>query len=711
MPYKNQPIEYIMSQTRQNLAAARELVLKHLEGVKYINKNHPEEIELFMELLNHITTIMTQSGWSYYTEDSFANYWEKKEIHNLEKDQKIPTDLPLLTQQKLIDEAKKITLKTTQFTYEQTQKLFYEVRYGRYTSLLKNHFKLMSNINLNIFNVIKNIDPDWKQPTYNKKKKQAEKKVQDLPETKINLVKYTQGFYYLTSILNGFYIPLNQTLDPLNGISEGYCFGHVLAWADEISKKGRYTSAQLSASPELDYVQLHQNKYKQEVNYFQNYRSPLDLYEISENIIKKLDMTFIFNLVIWSNNGKDCHGCGIRKIPITNEIEFFDPNFGLFVFKTGDSFRLWFPRLIEMMYFKNGLINNISLKKIKEQKNDATLSIPLMDIHPLSDQDKEKIYGYLADSTIPDEVTRKLQYVIQKIRTASYIAIHSEQKDLFKKTDDSIYKMMLSTHQLLKNNSFLTKPKSSGDEKITDEILASYKKNIDAYHSFLKKQVFNAIDKEISILDIDKTHPNEIIALIDLKESIHNAGPHIILAAIIDQWLLATNKESKISHYNLIKSLTKTYEAVSYIRFKFETSPFMLHLLQDRLLLKILIIIEGHAQYLSEPKRLVFFHGNKKIPGTLEKVKQCIFDYTQEDKILASEVLEKISVECRKKDTDVFANILSWRNIGVAFIYNHLKKIKPHNSISLISIHSELNGACPTNNLTPPPSDVVSPRP
>ncbi|MBV8802991.1 MAG: hypothetical protein JO131_08545 [Gammaproteobacteria bacterium] len=682
-----------MSQTRQNLAAARELILKHLKTVEWNSLNHSEEVELFMELLTSITSIMTESGY-LEAESSLANYWEKKE-----KDEEKKIDLPYLTQNQLASEAQTIVEKMTLFTYEQTQKIYFEINHGKYQSLLTKHNKILNTVSLNISTTIQNINPEWQPPTYTGEEKNI--KIQSLPENKNDTHQLSQGLYYFTNILNGFYIPLNQSLDPLNGDAQGYCFGHVLSWSDEISKKGRYTSPQLSISPELDHEQIHQKEDKYDMCYFHKYHLSLDLYSIIDNILKNIDTTFTFSISLRSQ-GNTGHACGIRKIPSTNEIEFFDPNYGIFVFKTEESFRIWFLRLLQMSYFDKGIENSISLIKINKQTNDATASIPYQDIQPFSEQDKEKMHKHFSDHTIPNNIKDKVLYICNKIRMSSYITLNSEQKDSFKKADDFVYKTILNTQQALKNNpSNLITQKSFENNELTDDSFAIYKKNMDAYHDFLKKQVCDKINIEIGTLTKSKNHPNEIKALNHLKDSINEAGPHIALNAIIDRWLFVINKESKTSHHDLIKKLPGTYGFISFIRSQYETSPFISCLSQDRLLLKIFRAIQEQTQHLEKSKGTTFFNTDQKLPTTLGKINQYILDYMQ-NKLSASEALEKIGIECRKKKTGLISNILVGRNTTVASIYNLLKTIKPDNIKSLNLIYEKLNTLSSTNNLSSP---------
>lgn len=167
--------------------------------------------------------------------------------------------------------------------------------------------------------------------------------------------------YTYTLMTGGYVNPFNQGFDPLVGThniedemfkvenDEGYCSGAVEEWAAEISNEGEARNVSLldafsymrqktqgSLPPKIDrtiYFELNKN-----------------VDTIAEKILSDLAPNCIYYLTLAAPVGKQGHATGIRRVPGTRMIEFYDPNYGLFLFKEAKAFINFFKLLLTLYY-------------------------------------------------------------------------------------------------------------------------------------------------------------------------------------------------------------------------------------------------------------------------------------------------------------------------------------------------------------------------
>src|SRR5262249_50866862 len=153
--------------------------------------------------------------------------------------------------------------------------------------------------------------------------------------------------YHLANQLGARFTPSNQGHDPIRGRFsqdidfEGVCYGHVMSWRDEIESTGRYLGLPRHNKKTFQY----QNQQKQNTLGIKLCKSPIDIWETVDNVIASLNSDSIYKLGFRTMDS--AHVMGLRKLN-TGEIEFFDSNSGLFVFKNSTSFRIWLIQLFSV---------------------------------------------------------------------------------------------------------------------------------------------------------------------------------------------------------------------------------------------------------------------------------------------------------------------------------------------------------------------------
>lgn len=192
--------------------------------------------------------------------------------------------------------------------------------------------------------------------------------------------KLQKEMFLLTTVcknaekFSGVCIPMTQDFDPLQGLinvslvapTEGNCFGHVYFWAKQVHEKG-YANPSIV----LDTYAYKRHKDQEERRAkLPNISIPsMDNSHFMTDLLQKINNQGVYELELFSKHGG--HAIGIRKIPTTGEIEFFDPNFGLFLFKNEKNFRDFFMRLMTSYRLRGDDYIKTSLKCISEQPANA----------------------------------------------------------------------------------------------------------------------------------------------------------------------------------------------------------------------------------------------------------------------------------------------------------------------------------------------------
>src|SRR5207244_1089144 len=105
--------------------------------------------------------------------------------------------------------------------------------------------------------------------------------------------------------------------------------------------------------------------------------SPMSLF--LKNIFSNIKDEYVYGISLDTSTGIDSHGVDIRKIPATNNIEFFDSNFGLFLFKIETTFINWFTMLMHAYRMEGANFKTGELECMGKQPSNAKSCLPSFD--------------------------------------------------------------------------------------------------------------------------------------------------------------------------------------------------------------------------------------------------------------------------------------------------------------------------------------------
>lgn len=360
----------------------RSLVIAHDKLLKYFEKNfNTLRGQAILPLINLLQTILKQDGWVKAELDSLSKYETQSALN------------------KLAETAKKNTYNFT----------------GNYTRLAL----------LKIRKIQENVSEDKDPEDYRNLLTYVEDCIQatlsQLIEKPLSKYTYISGIinlpysiYRQAVALGGTYFPFSQSEDPLRGkiriptsqenlppyvyeMDKGNCYGLVRAWGKTIQEKGKfhYLQRRLAFSiEEQDNVQYVENIIKiTQMN---------DGPQLFSNILEQtrlLNTKSIYEFRL-DFKGVAGHATGIRKT-LNGEIEFNDPNYGIFVFRNAEQFAGWFVYYVQKEYcsdaFKryHGVFESITLISHEDLRctvDHTELSIPLFEMSP-----EEKSIEHISD--------------------------------------------------------------------------------------------------------------------------------------------------------------------------------------------------------------------------------------------------------------------------------------------------------------------------
>ncbi|HTM63354.1 MAG TPA: hypothetical protein VL360_02485 [Gammaproteobacteria bacterium] len=265
----------------------------------------------------------------------------------------------------------------------------------------------------------------------------------------------------------GSFYPAFQSTDPLVGskysendkfdVDLGQCYGHVISWARQIKING-----------EAKYINLL-NRYADEMQKNQIYMSmePIpSAHIIAERIINSMQFDYIYRVGIYQKNRG--HALGIRLIPGTYFIEFFDPNFGLFVLdknKFADFFELYLSNY-RLNYKLNYTEINMSVISTQQRMLAANSVKPRFDSKIMESHTNNKAYDelfMLAEERVTDEsgadiklkeikkafvddMSIRIQYTTNVSVLEKLHRLLSEPKEAFNRPDMQKYRFLARIH-------------------------------------------------------------------------------------------------------------------------------------------------------------------------------------------------------------------------------------------------------------------------
>ncbi len=235
--------------------------------------------------------------------------------------------------------------------------------------------------------------------------KEVKKHAESISETDIRKI-LSRPVYKRAHQLNAVYFPSFQGLDPILGSSrdvtedkieewEGTCAGHVKSYGKIVSKKEKYLHL-----PRMDTTTL---QYQNEENFHilsrkiecKNDDSFSTIYTKMETLLSRTTSQFIYYFSL--NTFNIGHAMSFRKLSL-GKIEFFDPNYGVFVFNNEKSFLAWTCELLK--YYMNSMKEKDYFfyeMEIALQHKNAQPTIPLKGSEKRNWKKTKKIHDCLKE--------------------------------------------------------------------------------------------------------------------------------------------------------------------------------------------------------------------------------------------------------------------------------------------------------------------------
>ena len=518
-----------------------------------------------------------------------------------------------ITQKDLIHEAINETKKGIGFSIVFAEKLIADMESDRkYLEALHRHSELFAKVKECVSEVIK-----------------TNLGIINHVETRLSPTSLP-SVYHLATLLKARYIPFNQSTEPLRGkpseesVYKAACYGHAMDWKDEIEATGLYVG-----TPRSDKKNYLKHRSQNQNNYIHGKKCPSDG-EIAfavEELIQNLNFNNqIFRLSYGSNNTG--HSMGFRQLK-NNEIEFYDSNFGVFIFQDISSFKIWLSELLAF-YLKD-----------RKYATDFSIMIYKIGVQPLH-----------ATASIP------------QIKTSATLETKTET--------------------LLEIEKFKNKHIDNLELGIFNE-LRKYKPNaakspihtVNHRYLSLKNNVNHAIDLEINRLKnvwIGDSK-SKIHALTELKSIITHSNSSENLKFCVAKWLTKKSViDSQKSNREIIQSSrignnpnTTTFQFIQNLVKNFEINLTDVRTKQAELFIKILNMIDLYeATYPILPATI------KDICTLLSKSNNDVFD-----------ILTKIKNRCSENLTGLFAKTIKSRSEETDFFYKVIKNLDLNNPTSL----------------------------
>ncbi|TAK78400.1 MAG: hypothetical protein EPO11_01305, partial [Gammaproteobacteria bacterium] len=288
------------------------------------------------------------------------------------------------TQEELLEETKNTQNETVGFTLKTVDTLLTDINKELKNTSDNSYTAILSHVKdcaITIDNVVKeriNLETD----------------------KELHEIRKKQGDFFKK--LGVRYLPFKQSSDPLKGqISidndkkkfEGVCAGHVMQWVKEIEGAGKASKlSRLDERTLFFHTNQHQpttwtGKYNPLSN-LASFRMDID------QLIDKIKPDEIYQFSMRFNKTNSGHRMGIRRIPNSNDIEFFDPNFGTVVFNEINDFKKWLTAYIAETYYPDMEKGGEFVLRKGFQPSDAKASIPTLTGGEVKDSKESMLSDY-----------------------------------------------------------------------------------------------------------------------------------------------------------------------------------------------------------------------------------------------------------------------------------------------------------------------------
>lgn len=679
-----------------------------LSSVYYLSNDylstHPELTETqqthLRQIQNAITAIeVAQKGWlksgGGYISFARRNLELEKKSGSLDKQSELGTkqselgpkqseehskrhdkDVAELTQELLLEEAEKAYKDSLNFTYIIMNHLLYDINYGRYARTARDLPDLFGDIRTHLNCVISALEDNIPQGV-KKYNTTTPPKLEITDDEKYNLFAFKENPCIRLAIqLGGRYLPVKQIFDPLRGENEGLCFGYTRDWINEVAEQGYYQSTPRADIKTYTY-QINQQKIKKEDKLVieSSYKNGMDVSLALDSLLQKIEDHVIYSFRTVPQSHEPGHAMGLRRIHHSGEIEFFDANFGIFVFPDVHKFRTWFLLLLRNEYCQKP--GKLALSEARLQPQNAVATIPDIkkpDI-PMDDRDFEC-------PSVKD--FNKVQAMLDKcyFKIFSLSDVFTTIKD--KPDDDKMFNVIKNS--IVENfiEYFKTTQYYIPQQKVTDETMDD-----NTYHEELKEDIIKALNREVQRLE--HAYIGDYISkrnvLVDLRERITNAPKCATLNSLINQWLNSIDHNNKTNRkiisdnrIKLFRAPTRSFKAIANLLTAHEINPACYLVLQEKLICKIVAYLERELN--KAPGRRWVSYNNVLMPKTFADIFASINKHVN-GQINLEQLLEEIQLRCNQNNTGKLARAWHWRSIETDKLYEILStlNVKDFNSL------------------------------
>lgn len=694
-----------------NLAAAAKLISDYINSKKARAKLNEDEKIFLHALINRINaTENILKGWlSVGHLSTYHVIKENKEmLEEIAKEfdeEKENESIKIPSQKELLKESKQMHRNMLIFSYIQAKaikKSIEEFRESNDPSEDKSHSsewesETVSNLLDNIDNCLQAVINSIKRDTHIKKKpKKTSSFHDDEHKSKESIayelhfddrqMKLLSGKLPIQKIAKKFgasYYPLTQSLDPLVGgekskdniiRNKGICGGLVMVWGDEIIKRGKYlrlpvgdsitTHKQLTQLSQFEqwHKKAAKEKDKSAVSNF-IYKDKISLQGVLANILNYIDSesVYLMQTRIY-NDPNDSHILGIRQLPNGN-IEFYDPNYGIFVFQSIINFECWFIYLYEEYASDKG--GEIRVNKMGLQAENAETTLPLYKV--VSEENAVEALRQIALKKLRDNGGEKgkwaviLLHACHAMQTAANLLSKelnhsSEIKENFIKLWEEVEKEFSSTYL----GGSLEIYNKENDEQLQ-----------------LKTKAMNVVNNEIKKFKSIEMRS----ALEELNRRIKKAEEGVTINTLINYWLSDPCGEGNKTYGDIISKYAdmadnKKHDVIYELVHHYEISYSRLRLLQFSLLVTIDMIAK-QPEFKDISKQIKKILKDPQLTSTSEKI----------DALTKMKLEKRVNSLFYSKTKNATMENEQYRNL-----MKILKKIDPTNAESLLSANSHLKG-------------------
>ncbi len=502
--------------------------------------------------------------------------------------------------------------------------------------------------------------------------------------------------------IGGRYISSAQMYDPLagaegqkeNGVyqsSAGHCFGHVMAWRDEVVEKGycELLSRQHAISHAYQYSQrdiklgFWQGRRKGRIVRTCIIHPAKEIRSAIEKMIAVVSPENIYEIAFNWRLTHSAHATGLRKLP-SGEYEFFDANHGLFVFETREQLVDWLVILLDAYHLTYQQDGHLALIHIGYQPCKARPSIPRV-LHTeipaeyvnelFMHANEEARTRYHAAKTFQDKEHHLLnlhQTYINEICIMSK-RLSDRQTDLA--LENSLISQQMELNRIIKSA-------PSNRDTIDEQV-----QNIRAERDSLTQAVIHLLENEkkrVRFKYLSRKQSSIIASLNDLIMRVAN-NKTSSLASLIDRWRESAPRGARTNNRELLTG-TKTAKVILHLYKHHEVSPYRLNLLHS-ILLERLIETIFNRDWSSTVRGYggVLDHHQHKIPHTIlalrNKIETCLAQGLSTKEILAA-----IKMIAKQNHGNVFYCLFRWRSRKLNHFYRCLSQIDVNNPYQLARV-------------------------